>query len=66
MSIRQSQFPTGRLDMARKLNKFIGDIASHLLTFPGRNYYITLGLRSMKWDEWIGESFFNSQIPPAH
>lgn len=60
MSIQQSQFPTGPLDMARKLNKSIEDIASRPLTFSGRNYYVTLGLRSMKWDEWIGESFFDT------
>lgn len=61
MSIRQSQFPTGPLDTARKLKKkLIGDNTACLLTFSGRKYYITLGLRSMKWDEWIGESFFKS------
>lgn len=58
MSIRQSQFPTGPLDTARKLNKPIRDNTGCLLTFSNRKYYITLGLRSMKWDEWIGESFF--------
>ncbi|CAG8192513.1 unnamed protein product [Penicillium nalgiovense] len=31
----------------------------------GPKYYITLGLRSMKWDEWIGESFFDSNIPTS-
>lgn len=28
-----------------------------------RKYYITLGLRSMKWDEWIGKSI-NNKINP--
>lgn len=65
MSTRQSQFPTGRLDMARMLNGSIEDISDSLLTFSGRKYYITLGLRSMKWDEWIGESFFDSNIPTS-
>ena len=52
--------------MARKLDKSIQNIAGRLLTSPRRKYYVTLGLRSMKWDEWIGESFFDSQFSAAH
>jgi len=53
MSIRPSLYRIGRFDMDRKYTamRFWNRVAHYV-----RKYFITMGLRSMKWDEWIGET----------
>ena len=40
--------------MARK-SSIIDNTWNMVLTVPCSKYFITMGLRSMKWDEWIGK-----------
>lgn len=65
MFILQSQFPIVLLDMARKSYQSIKIASGPHLTFLERKYFITMGLRSMKWDEWIGEFSFDIQDIPT-
>lgn len=57
MSTQQGQSPTGRSNMGRELLWLQANLSNSC-----RKYFVTLGLRSMKWDEWIGEP---RQVIPA-
>ena len=38
------------------------DASFFLLTRLCRKYFVTMGLRSMKWDEWIGTDIHDSSL----
>lgn len=54
MSIRPNRYHIDHSDMARESPQMWFQIC---MTDEHRKYFITMGLRSMKWDEWIGRSF---------
>lgn len=61
MSTRPSLYPTGLFDMARKSNINV-NIWDMVLTVFYSKYFITMGLRSMKWDEWIGKVVTRAKV----
>ncbi|RLL96767.1 hypothetical protein CFD26_102291 [Aspergillus turcosus] len=52
MSIQPNRYHIDHSDMARE-SPVASDVVPDPMTDEHRKYFITMGLRSMKWDEWI-------------
>lgn len=53
MYMRRNLLRIDRLDMGRESLLYL-TILSSTNYVSNRKYFVTMGLRSMKWDEWIG------------